>query len=94
MSTEPNIFTWRTTYQFTRFLFTRVRWDYDTLSSRAAGQFLFGWNPSPGTAFYVGYNDTLNYNGFNQYTGSLEPGFQRNRRTFFIRTSYLFRKKL
>jgi len=42
-----------------------VRWDYDTLSSRAAGQFLFGWNPSPGTAFYAGYNDTLHYNGFN-----------------------------
>ena len=89
---DTNIFTLRTTYQFTRFLFTRVRWDYDTLQSRAAGQFLFGWNPNPGTAFYVGYNDTLNYNGFNRYTGNLEPGFERTGRTFFIRASYLFRK--
>jgi hypothetical protein len=89
---DTNIISWRTTYQFTRFTFARVRWDYDTLSSRAAGQFLVGWNPSPGTAFYVGYNDSLNYNGFNPYTGSLEPRFERNGRTFFIRMSYLFHR--
>jgi hypothetical protein len=96
---DTNIFSWRTTYQFTRFTFARVRWDYDTLSSRAAGQFLVGWNPNPGTAFYVGYNDTLRYNGFNPYVRDqfgtptiLEPGFNRDSRTFFIRASYLFRK--
>ncbi|MBV9242513.1 MAG: hypothetical protein JO314_10950, partial [Acidobacteria bacterium] len=98
MAYNTNIFTWKTTYQFTRFTFARVRWDYDTLSSRAAGQFLFGWNPNPGTAFYVGYNDTLHYNGFNPFTTDatgrplIEPGFQRDSRTFFIRASYLFRK--
>jgi len=89
---DTNIFSWKTTYQFTRFTFARVRWDYDTLSSRAAGQFLVGWNPNPGTAFYVGYNDTLRYNGFNPYTDGLEPKFARDSRTFFIRASYLFRK--
>lgn len=95
---QTNIFSWKTTYQFTRFTFVRVRWDYDTLSSRAAGQFLFGWNPNPGTAFYAGYNDTLFYNGFNPYTTDptgaplLEPGLHRDSRTFFIRASYLFRK--
>ncbi len=89
---DTNIFQWKTTYQFTRFTYVRVRWDYDTLSSNASGQFLFGINPSPGTAFYVGYNDNLNYNGFNRYNGQLEPGFARNSRTFFIRASYLFRK--
>ena len=93
-----NIFSWKTIYQFTRFTFVRVRWDYDTLSSQAAGQFLFGWNPNPGTAFYAGYNDTLHYNGFNPFTTDptgaplLEPGFHRDSRTFFIRASYLFRK--
>jgi hypothetical protein len=70
----------------------RARWDYDTLRSHAAGQFLFGWNPNPGTAFYVGYNDDFNYNGFSPFTGHFEPGFERNSRTFFIRASYLFRK--
>jgi hypothetical protein len=93
-----NIFSWKTIYQFTRFTFVRIRWDYDTLSSQAAGQFLFGWNPNPGTAFYVGYNDTLHYNGFNPFTTDptgaplLESGFHRDSRTFFIRASYLFRK--
>ncbi|MEZ5427933.1 MAG: DUF5916 domain-containing protein [Pyrinomonadaceae bacterium] len=89
---NTNIFTLRSTYQFSRFTFTRIRWDYDTLSSNASGQLLFGWNPNPGTAFYVGYNDNFNYNGFNPITGQFEPRFERNSRTFFIRASYLFRK--
>jgi len=95
---DTNIFSWKTTYQFTRFTYARVRIDYDTLSSRAAGQFLVGWNPSPGTAFYAGYNDTSYYNGFNPYTTDsaggplIESGLHRNSRTFFIRASYLFRK--
>ena len=89
---NTNIFTLRTTYQFSRFTYVRARWDYDTLSRNASGQLLFGWNPNPGTAFYVGYNDNFNYNGFSPLTGQYEPGFARNSRTFFIRASYLFRK--
>lgn len=89
---DTNILSLRSTYSFTRFAYVRARWDYDTLSSNASGQLLFGWNPNPGTAFYVGYNDNFNYNGFNPYTNQLEPGFMRNGRTFFIRASYLFRK--
>ena len=89
---DSNIFTLRSTYQFTRFTFVRARWDYDSISSNARGQLLFGWNPNPGTAVYVGYNDNFNYNGFNPFTGELEPRFERNSRTFFIRASYLFRK--
>jgi hypothetical protein len=89
---DSNLVTLRSTYQFTRFLFTRIRLDYDSLNSNVRGQYLFGWNPNPGTAFYVGYNDDFNYNGFNPYTGQVEPRFERNSRTFFIRASYLFRK--
>ncbi len=89
---DSNIGTFRSTYQFTRFTFARLRLDYNSLSSNVSGQFLVGWNPSPGTAFYVGYNDNFNYNGFNPYNGQLEPRFERNSRTFFIRASYLFRK--
>ena len=87
-----NIFSMRSTYQFTRFIFARTRIDYNTMSSNVSGQMLLGWNPSPGTAFYVGYNDNFNYNGFNPYTGQFEQRFERNNRTFFIRASYLFRK--
>jgi hypothetical protein len=89
---DTNIVTLRSTYQFSRFTYVRARWDYDSLRANASGQFLFGWNPNPGTAFYVGYNDNFNYNGFNPFTGQGEPRFERNSRTFFIRASYLFRK--
>jgi hypothetical protein len=89
---DDNIYAFRMTYQFTRFIFFRGRVDYDTLSSDARGQFLLGWTPNPGTAFYIGYNDDLVRNGFSPFTGQLEPGFRRNGRTFFIKLSYLFRK--
>ncbi len=89
---DENIVSLRTTYQFTRFLFARGRIDYDSLGSNYKGQFLLGWTPNPGTAFYVGYNDDLNRNGFSPFTGKLEPGFRRNGRTFFIKMSYLFRR--
>ena len=89
---DTNIFSMRSTYQFSRFAYVRTRIDYDSLRRNVGGQFLFGWNPNPGTAFYVGYNDNFNYRGFSPITGQFEPGFERNSRTFFIRASYLFRK--
>ena len=89
---DENIFSFRSTYQFTRFVFVRARADYDTLESSIRGQVLFGYTPNPGTAFYVGYNDDISRNGFNPFTGQLEPGFRRNGRTFFVKVSYLIRK--
>jgi hypothetical protein len=89
---DENIVSLRSTYQFTRFIFARGRIDYDSLASNVKGQFLFGWTPNPGTALYIGYNDDLSRNGFNPFSGQLEPGFRRNGRTFFIKMSYLFRK--
>ncbi len=89
---DSDILSIRSTYQFSRFLFTRARVDYDSLRDNFAGQLLFAYTPSPGTAFYVGYNDNFNLNGVNPFTGQLEQGFERNSRTFFIRASYLFRK--
>lgn len=91
-SYDSDIVSVRSTYYFTRFIFTRFRLDYDGTEKNFAGQALFGWTPSPGTALYAGYNDNLTRNGFNPFNGQYEPGFQRNGRTFFIRMSYLFRK--
>lgn len=91
---DENIFSLRTTYQFTRFIFFRGRLDYSTLESRMLSQLLLAYTPSPGTAFYAGYNDDFNRNGFSPFTGQLEPGFRRNSRTFFIKMSYLFRRSL
>jgi uncharacterized protein DUF5916/cellulose/xylan binding protein with CBM9 domain len=89
---DENIVSLRTTYQFSRFLFARGRIDFDSIASNYKGQFLLGYTPNPGTAFYVGYNDDMNRRGFNPFSGELEPGFRRNGRTFFIKMSYLFRK--
>ena len=91
---DDNIFSLRGTYQFTRFWFARARIDYTTLGSNARGQFLLGWTPNPGTTFYVGYNDDMNRNGVNPFSGQLEPGFRRNGRLFFIKMSYLFRRSI
>ncbi len=89
---DDNIYAFRATYQFTRFVSARARIDYDTLAANVRGQFLVGYAPNPGTAFYVGYNDDINRNGFNPFTGDLEQGFRRNGRTFFIKMSYLFQR--
>ncbi|HEX8472548.1 MAG TPA: DUF5916 domain-containing protein [Pyrinomonadaceae bacterium] len=89
---DTNIYSLRSTYQFTRFIFARGRIDYETLFSGVKGQFLLGWTPNPGTSLYVGYNDDLKRNGFSNFNnGQLEPGLRRNGRTFFIKMSYLFR---
>jgi hypothetical protein len=88
---DTNIFTLRSTYQFTPFTFARAIVDYNTLNRRARGQFLLGWTPNPGTALYIGYNDDVNY-GFNNISREIVPGFRRNSRTFFIKMSYLFRR--
>ncbi len=89
---DVNILTARSSYQFTQATFARAIIDYNTLSQRARAQFLAGWTPSPGTSFYVGYNDDLNLNEMNPFTRQLVPGFRRNSRTFFIKMSYLLRK--
>jgi hypothetical protein len=91
---DENIYSLNATYQFTRFTFARARLDYDTLAANVRGQFLLGWTPNPGTAFYAGYNNDLNRNGFSPFTGQFESGFRRNGQTFFIKMSYLFRRNL
>jgi hypothetical protein len=89
---DDNIYSLRTTYYFTRFTFLRARVDYQTIASKVRGQFLLGWTPNPGTSFYVGYNDDLNFNGFNPFTGQPEPGLRRNGRVLFTKFSYLLRR--
>src|SRR3712207_4862959 len=53
---DDDIYSLRSTYQFTLFIFARARLYYTSLGRRARGQFLLGWTPNPGTSFYVVYN--------------------------------------
>jgi Domain of unknown function (DUF5916)/Carbohydrate family 9 binding domain-like len=85
-----NIATFRSTYQFSRFVNIKARLDYNTLNGRLFGQYTFGWTPSPGKALYVGYNDSSNYKGY--VFGNRQDNYQQLNRTFFIKLSYLFRK--
>lgn len=89
---DDNIFSSRSTYQFNRDIFARLRLDYSTMGNRLSPQLVFGWTPSPGKALYVGYSDAFNANGHNPYTGLREQGIHSNGRTFFIKMSYLFKK--
>jgi uncharacterized protein DUF5916 len=89
---DVNILTGRATYQFSKATFARVILDYNTLNSRLRTQALVGYTPSPGTSFYVGYNDDMNYDSPNPFTAEIVPGFRRNSRTFFIKASYLIRR--
>ncbi len=91
---DANLVSFRSTYQFTRFAFARVRADYDTLTSHVFGQYLFGWTPNPGTALYIGYNNQLRYNGYSPITGLRDPGVSIENSTFFIKLSYLFRQSI
>lgn len=89
---DENVFSSRSTYQFTRDIFARLRLDYSNISRRVRPQLVLGWTPSPGTALYAGYTDDVSYNGYNPYTGLRETGFHGNGRQFFIKASYLFKK--
>jgi Carbohydrate family 9 binding domain-like/Domain of unknown function (DUF5916) len=92
VSFDDNIFSSRSTYQFSRNTFARLRLDYSSLNKHLRPQLVVGWTPNPGTALYVGYNDDVSYNGYNPFSGQFEPGLQGNGRSFFIKASYLFRK--
>ncbi len=89
---DENIYSSRSTYQFTRDIFARLRLDYSNIRKRLSPQLVVGWTPSPGTAIYAGYTDDVSYNGYNPYTGVYEPGIRGNGRSVFIKASYLFKK--
>lgn len=87
---DSNIFSFRSIYQFSRFVNIKARVDFNTLTSRIFGQYTFGWTPSPGKALYIGYNENWTHKGFE--FGQQQIGFLQMNRTFFIKMSYLFRK--
>ncbi len=91
---DATLVSWRTTYQFTRFAFLRLRTDWDSSLATLRGQYLFGWTPNPGTAIYAGYNDVATIDGFDPGTGAAAPGFRRNSRTLFVKLSYMVRRAL
>jgi hypothetical protein len=91
---DATLVSWRTTYQFTRFAFLRLRTDWDSALATLRGQYLLGWTPHPGTAIYAGYNDVATVDGFDPVTGAAARGYQRSSRTLFVKLSYMLRRVL
>jgi hypothetical protein len=71
------------TYQFTRETSFRTMVDYNSYGGRMGANFLFSWNPNPGTTFYIGY-DTRAFEDD-------EGLYKSDRRLFFMKMSYLFK---
>jgi hypothetical protein len=74
----------RAQYAFSRFTSLRARLDHDSLDGRVFHQAVFAFSPKPGTAFYVGYDET----------GEWDEGprprlarYTRGARTIFVKLS-------
>ncbi len=75
-------------YGFSRFTWLRGRLDYDSLDGRMFQQVVFGWTPRPGTALYVGYDET------GEWSQGAQPHYDRGSRTVFAKLSLGRRTRL
>ena len=66
----------------------RGRLDYDSLDGRMFQQVVFAWTPRPGTAFYLGYDET------GAWSEGPRPRYARRQRTAFVKLSWALRTRL
>ena len=76
-----------TQYAFSRALWVRGRLDYDTLDGRLFRQVVFGWTPRPGTALYLGYDET------GERAEGRRPSYLRRDRALFAKLSWAYRTR-
>ncbi len=82
----------RTTYQFTRAFSLRGIAQYDSSRSRILADFLFSYEPRPGTVVYAGYGSLLEQREFVDGQWATGAGaYAASRRGLFFKTSYLHR---
>src|SRR5207249_1369367 len=60
---ETNLATFRTTYNFTTFLYAQALVQYNDRTSRWSTNLRVNWLDSAGTGLYIVYNDTEALNG-------------------------------
>jgi hypothetical protein len=87
---DQNIYRNRTAYQFNKNHGIRSIIEYDSFSKEFFVSELYSFTPSPNTAVYVGYGDTL-VDDFELQPGHPLDGFRRIQRTFFVKVSYNWR---
>ncbi len=77
-----------TQYAFSGSAWLRGRLDYDSLDGRMFQQVVFGWTPRPGTAFYLGYDET------GEWSEGATAHYERRARTVFAKLSWGQRTRL
>ena len=82
----------RTVYQFTREIYLRVILEQNNDDKDLDVNILAGWQPSPGTVIFLGYNDYYSKDSFLlNYIGRTSPEYTRFARGLFFKFSYLIR---
>ena len=81
----------RAQYAFSRFLSLRGRLDHDSLDGRVFHQAVFAFSPKPGRAFYVGYDETGEWNDAARLRSER---YARRARTIFVKLSLARRNTL
>lgn len=84
---DQHLASFRARYAFSRDAWLRGRLDYDSLDGRMFHQLVLGWTPTPGTAIYLGYDETGEW--------SQGPGrrYARRDRTVFMKVSWACRSR-
>jgi hypothetical protein len=90
---DQDLLSLRLQYAFSRFTSLRGRLDYDSLDGRMFQQFVFGWTPRPGTAVYLGHDETGHWNE-DRRDRPPAAGYTRRDRTFFAKISWARRNRL
>jgi len=75
-------------YAFSRDIWLRGRVDYDSLDGRMLQQLVFGWTPRPGSALYLGYDET------GEWSSGSDRHYTRRSRTVFAKLSWAYRSRL
>lgn len=89
---DINIINSRTTYQFNRYFFIRSIIQYNSYQKRMLTDFLASFTFIPGTVLHVGYGSLYeNRRWLNNQWQYKQGDMFNTKRSFFFKTSYLFR---
>ncbi len=91
---DQRLLTARTSYQFSRAVFARLRASYDSLAGRALVEALVAWTPTPGTAVYLGYEEPQIRDPRRFRPGDPLSAWGALGRTSFLKVSYRFGRDL
>ena len=84
---DQHLASFRAQYAFSRDAWVRGRLDHDSLDGRTFHQLVLGWTPRPGTAIYLGYDET------GEWSEATQRHYARRDRTVFLKLSWAHRSR-